>query len=471
VIGCTKLVSRDGKFPVWTVGFVGPKAELSDPFGLAGAAGYEIERVTAETLGDRSLDVLLVASRSLAAGGDALVAAIEAADVALVVAVSRGEVAVPATALGAVDEHVAIDDTPDRLRSLLDEVREQRWSNLGLSPETLLDRVFETVPIHLYLKDTAARHTRTSSAGEKPYEIIGKTDREIYSNDRFTAESYQDDAHVIETGESIIEKEEHDDLKGIWTLCSKVPLENGDGDIVGLVGITKEITERKEAQTDLERQIDRLEEFASVLSHDLRNPLSVTLGRAELAHEKYPEDEHVASILRNVKRMGAIIEDVLTMTKQGRQVEEREVMSLRSVAERRWESAETADADLTVTTSRRFEGDQDRVDTLFENLFANSIEHGGDDVSVTVEALPDGDGFVVADDGPGIAPEDRDRVFEQGYSTTQTGTGLGLNIVEQVVDAHGWTITIEESEGGGARFVVTGIDRSGEAGETGESVK
>ena len=453
----------DTSLPAWTVGYLDATGAGSDPLGLADTDEYEVDRCDMTMLGDEPHDALVVDSRSLQTGGDDLPDAITDADPPLVVAISRAPgVSVPATALGVVDKHVDVTDSVEPLRSVLDEARERRWSNLGLSAEGLLDRVFDEAPIHLYVKDTAARHVRASHPYEKSFDLIGKTDKEAYPNDRLTSEAYGDDMHVIETGESVLEKEEYDELDGTWTVCSKVPLRDDDGRIAGLLGATRHITERKEAQEDLERQIERLEEFASILSHDLRNPLSVTLGRAELAHEKYPEDEHVESILRNVKRMGTIIEDVLTMTRDGQAVEETEPVTLERAARRSWENVETGEADLTVRSDLTVQADRSRLAHLFENLFANSIEHGGDPVSVVLGRLPDGDGFFLADDGPGIPPEDREQVFEQGYSSVPDGTGLGLNIVRQVVQAHGWSISVTESEDGGARFEVSEVEAVGQ---------
>jgi signal transduction histidine kinase len=78
---------------------------------------------------------------------------------------------------------------------------------------------------------------------------------------------------------------------------------------------------------------------------------------------------------------------------------------------------------------------------------------------VTVHVGESDGGFYVADDGPGIPEAERERIFEAGYSTADEGTGFGLRIVEQVVDAHGWEVTVTESEQGGARFDVTGVGR------------
>ncbi len=78
-------------------------------------------------------------------------------------------------------------------------------------------------------------------------------------------------------------------------------------------------------------------------------------------------------------------------------------------------------------------------------------------MTVRVGTLADGRGFYVADDGPGIPEDERDEVFERGYTTSDDGTGFGLAIVSEIVDAHGGRITVAESEDGGVRFDVTGV--------------
>ena len=444
---------------MWTVGYLDTGGEERLASLPPDRSGYEIRRLATGEIGDERLDALVVETLALTEGDEDLLAAIDAAPVSFVVAVG-GEtpLRVPENALGLVDEHVAIAGSLDPLWSVLESARENRWSNLGLSNEALVETIFEEVPIHLYLKDVDARHTRASHPYEEEYDLIGNTDTEAYPNPRLAGQAQSDDRHVLDTGEPVLDKEEYDEDDGTWTVCSKVPVEDDEGEIVGLLGVTRHITERKEAQHDLERQIDRLEEFASILSHDLRNPLSITLGRAELASEQYPDDEHVESILRNVKRMGAIIEDVLTMTKQGRQIESTERVSLRTAAVESWRHAGGDEDALTVVDELTFEAAESRLRHLFENLLDNAVEHGGSDVSVTVEPLADDSGFAVTDDGPGIPPVERSEVFEQGYTTADGGTGLGLNIVDQVVEAHGWEIEVVESENGGARFEIRGVD-------------
>jgi signal transduction histidine kinase len=99
------------------------------------------------------------------------------------------------------------------------------------------------------------------------------------------------------------------------------------------------------------------------------------------------------------------------------------------------------------------EADADRFRQLLENLLSNAIEHG----RTTVRVVALSDGFAIADDGPGVAETNRDRVFDRGYSTSEDGTGIGLAVVREIADAHGWDVCITDSTDGGARFEFTGV--------------
>ena len=101
--------------------------------------------------------------------------------------------------------------------------------------------------------------------------------------------------------------------------------------------------------------------------------------------------------------------------------------------------------------------DPRRLVQLLENLFRNAVEHNGTDVQVIVGRLPHSNGFFVEDDGTGIPLDDRDRIFESGYSTNPDGTGFGLNIVEQIASAHGWDVDVASGSQGGARFEFTDV--------------
>jgi len=223
-------------------------------------------------------------------------------------------------------------------------------------------------------------------------------------------------------------------------------------------GIYTDITERKRREQQLKHQNERLDEFVSIVSHDLRNPLNVASGRTHLLLDDI-EDGAVQEGLREVAaahdRMARILDDTLTLARQGRVVGETERVSIDSVAADAWQQVETGDATLTLEAEATVEADSERLQQLFENLYRNAIEHAGAECTVAVSTPGTHEnGFSIADDGPGISPDDRELVFEHGYSTNSDGTGFGLSIVQSIAEAHGWSVAVSESETGGARFDV-----------------
>ncbi|MFP8952876.1 PAS domain S-box protein [Natrialbaceae archaeon A-arb3/5] len=211
----------------------------------------------------------------------------------------------------------------------------------------------------------------------------------------------------------------------------------------------------REHEQELQRQNERLDEFTSAVSHDLRNPLNVATGRLQLAREECDSD-HLEEVASAHERMSTLVDDLLTMARDGTQVNEREPVDLAALCRDCWRNVTTAEGSLEVETDRTIRADRTRLQQLLENLVRNAIEHGGEAVTVTVGELDDG--FFLEDDGPGIPAEKRDAVFDAGYSTTEGGTGFGLSIVEQVTDAHGWDVRIVAGTDGGARFEITGVE-------------
>lgn len=217
-----------------------------------------------------------------------------------------------------------------------------------------------------------------------------------------------------------------------------------------------DVTEREEYRRELERQNERLEQFASMVSHDLRNPLNVAQGRVDYLQGE-DDNEHLAATGRALDRMEGLIEDVLALARQGQPIAERERVTLSAVAEDAWAVVESDTATLTIDSDETFIADTTRLQQLLENLFRNAIEHGGTDVEISVGTINDGSGFFIADNGAGIPVQDRKKVLESGYSTASEGTGLGLSIVSEIVAAHDWQIDVTSSETGGARFEIAGV--------------
>ncbi|MFB6123492.1 MAG: sensor histidine kinase [Haloferacaceae archaeon] len=210
---------------------------------------------------------------------------------------------------------------------------------------------------------------------------------------------------------------------------------------------------RVRRERTLEEQNERLETFASVVSHDLRNPLNVVSGSVRLARE-HDDPVHLDRAASAAERMETLIDQVLTLATEGREIGETAPTALDTVVEDAWRTVDTSDATLELDGSPgTFEVDAARLREAFENLFRNAVEHGGDDVTVRVGPLGGNSGFYVEDDGPGIPETARADVFDHGY-TTDDGTGLGLAIVGNIVDAHGWSVSVHGGADGGARFEI-----------------
>ena len=221
-----------------------------------------------------------------------------------------------------------------------------------------------------------------------------------------------------------------------------------------VVAEIRDITATKERKRELERQNERLDRFASMVSHDLRNPLQVAKERLAVVREQQ-DSPHFENIARAHDRMETIIKETLTLAQQGETIDETEPLDLAAAVEEWWADSETETATLTVTDAPTVQCDPSRLRHVFENLFRNARDHCGDGVTVTVGTLEDG--FYVADDGPGIPADEREAVFEAGHTTADGNTGFGLAIVSEIIEAHGWSVTVTESEAGGARFEITGV--------------
>ncbi|GAB3312757.1 PAS domain-containing protein [Haloplanus salinarum] len=279
---------------------------------------------------------------------------------------------------------------------------------------------------------------------------------------------------------------------------------------------------RLESERALQRRNERLERFANIVAHDLRNPLGIARGRLELARETRDSDD-LAAVDRAHDRMSALIDDLLTLARDGGPVTDADAdsLELERIVRECWRHVETPNAELRVDDSRPVRADEGRLRRLIENLIRNSVEHGstsnrtesGDDegsevpreagetgdavehgftssrpaaddgldpddwdaLTVTVGALDDfvrgagadaptateagpRRGFYLEDDGVGVPEGRRERIFDDGYSTDPSGTGFGLSIVREIADAHDWTVRVTESETGGARFEFRGVE-------------
>ncbi|SDM94250.1 PAS domain S-box-containing protein [Halogranum gelatinilyticum] len=211
---------------------------------------------------------------------------------------------------------------------------------------------------------------------------------------------------------------------------------------------TQVVTDDRHATTGAEQQAQHLEQFASMLSHDLRNHLNVAHGRLDLFHET-GDEAHLDDVETALERIEELTTDLTVLGHRDQADVDHDPVSLADVARDAWETTDTRSATLS-TDASEFVGDYSQLQALFENLFRNAVGHGGSDVAIRVGPLADG--FYVEDTGTGIPPEDREQVFDHGFTTSYSGDGVGLAIVERIAEAHDLTVSLSESPEGGCRF-------------------
>jgi len=332
--------------------------------------------------------------------------------------------------------------------------RRERERELEATKERL-DTVISNVPVVLFAIDedgvfTLSEGRGLSKLGLEPGEVVGESVFEFYA----------DQPDILDASERALDGESVEvtvEAGGVHLDTAYQPVTDDDGSVTGAIGVAFDVTERRERERELRRQKQRSQELVSVVSHDLRNPLNVATGRLELADGEC-DSESLDAVADALARIDDLIDDLLTLAESGGTLEEFGTVDLETVATASWRSVATGSADLVTEKTCRLAADAGQLRRLLENLMRNAVDHVGEDVTVTVGCHDDG--FYVADDGPGIPEAAREDVFRYGYSGSGDGTGFGLAIVEEVADAHDWSVTITESDAGGARFEVHGVERA-----------
>lgn len=339
-----------------------------------------------------------------------------------------------------------ITERKERERAL--EESEQRYRTLAESFPNGVVSLFDED-----LRYTLAAGQAFEDLPLSPADIEDRTPREVVDDD--VADILEPTLRAALDGEK-----ESVELSygGREWIVHAVPITDDRGDVFAGMRVAQDITERieyerklEETVTDLEESNERLESFARTLAHELRNP--VTIGQIygqQLTAET--DAEAVDYVTEAFDRIEDMI-DVLLVVARGREaVGEKSSVNLAAVAREAWDEADTPEATLEVAIDDTIQADETYIRHLFKNLFENAVEHGGADVTVTVGELSTG--FYVADDGSGIPAEDRDAVFEGGYTTAagHGGTGLGLAFVKELAEVYEWDCAVTESAAGGAQF-------------------
>ncbi|BAX94378.1 sensor histidine kinase [Mycobacterium shigaense] len=245
-------------------------------------------------------------------------------------------------------------------------------------------------------------------------------------------------------------------------LAERVPVPTSRDEISALAVTMNEMLARIEASHRMQKR------FVSDASHELRGPLATIISGLEVA-EAHPElldaELAVGTLLPEAHRMRALIEDLLLLARayEQRLVLRNEPILLGDLAEVEATRAqrETGCEIYTDISSARLIGDPSAMGRVIRNLVENAVRHAKSRIDVRVSSRGGAAVLTVSDDGPGIAPADRGRVFErfvrldEARARSGGGTGLGLAIVAEVVAAHGGRVTIDDRPGGGTAMTVT----------------
>jgi PAS domain S-box-containing protein len=367
---------------------------------------------------------------------------------------------------------------------------------------SLLRTLIDNLPDAVYAKDTAGRKLLVNQADLKNLhfkteaEVINKTDFDFFPKE-MAEKFWADDQKVIQ-GEPVIDREEYvltDAGEKRWLLTSKLPLRDQSGKIVGLVGIGRDITERKQAldslrsseaklrqsTIQLERSNHELQDFAYVASHDLQEPLRKIVVFGERLKEKKIEElgpeakDYLERMQKAAARMQTLINDLLTFSRVTTKARPFTPVNLADIASEVVNDLEGRIEQVKgrveiVGTLPVIDAESLQMRQLLQNLIGNALKFRRPEESpvVKVEAqIVSGPGtppqqlckLLVSDNGIGFDEKYLDRIFNvfQRLHTRNEyeGTGMGLAITKKIALYHGGEITAKSTPGHGAAFIVT----------------
>ncbi len=337
-------------------------------------------------------------------------------------------------------------------------------------------------PTAVFHQDADLRYTWYSNP-HRPFasrDLLGKTDADVMSPEDagpITALKRE----VLATGEA--RRGEVPVTAGGATTYYDLavePVRDGEGRTVGVMGVSHDITERKEAEAEVARYAERLrhsneelQRFAYVASHDLQEPLRSIVSFSQLLERRYKgrldqdADEFIGFIIEGGMRMQTLIENLLQVSRVETRAREPVptdpeavvYASVRSLDE----AVRGAGATVTVGELPAVMADPAQLEQVFANLIGNAVKYRHPDrapvIAISAERMDGMVEFAVRDNGIGIEPEYFDRIFEM-FRRLHThhpyeGTGIGLAVVKRIVDRHGGTVRVESTPGEGSTFFFT----------------
>ncbi|WP_415383362.1 PAS domain S-box protein [Halosimplex sp. TS25] len=349
-----------------------------------------------------------------------------------------------------------ITDRKEHERAL--EESERRYRTLAEN--------FPNGAVGLYNEDleyTAVGGQLLEATGVEPADRIGSSVYEIYPDELI--EEIEPYFHAALDGEAnSFETEFHNRN----LLAHTLPVRNADDEVFAGMLVVQDVTERREYERRLEESNERLEQFAYAASHDLQEPLRMVSSYLQLVESRYADQldedgrEFIEFAVDGADRMRDMIEGLLQYSRVDTRGNPFEAVDLNEVvADVRQDlqvKIQDTNAEITAEDLPRVYGDGSQLKQVFQNLLDNAIEYSGDKPPhVHVGAEKNDDQWIISvrDEGLGIDPEDAERVFEVFQSLHgggDSGTGIGLALVERIVERHDGEIWIDSEPGAGATF-------------------
>jgi PAS domain S-box-containing protein len=365
--------------------------------------------------------------------------------------------------------------------------------------KALVDALMDNIPDSIYFKDRQCRLIRINRKMMRDLNLddmsqaVGKTDVDLFGEE-FGQKTLAEDQRIMTTGEPIIgliESRQLEDGQSNWTSTTKVALRDASGQIVGVVGITREINELMRAREALKQYSERLEEMveertkelreaqeqlvrqeklavlgqlAGGVGHELRNPLGAIKSAAYFLNmaleEPDPEVKETLEILeKEVATSENVISSLLDFARAKpptrRRVDTNEVIQealSRVTVPENVEVVSQLDGRLPAILA-----DPDQLGQVFGNIILNAVQAMPEGGQLTIKSeVPSAEWVAVSftDTGAGIPEENLDKLFEPLFTTKAKGIGLGLAVTKTLVEGHGGSIEVESEVGVGTTFMV-----------------
>ncbi|MHC4483485.1 MAG: ATP-binding protein, partial [Planctomycetota bacterium] len=368
---------------------------------------------------------------------------------------------------------------------------ERKQAEQALAQErNMLRTLIDNLPDFIYIKDAKSRFTACNAAisnfmgAATPHELIGKTDFDYYPQKQ-ASEYYADEQEIIRSGQPLINKDEPNagqtgTLR--WIMTSKLPLRDSEGKVAGIVGISRDITERKEAEKRLQEAKEAAEfaskaksQFLTNMSHEIRTPLNAIIGISKTLSKYNTKNltpkqlEGLEIVLRSSQRLLLLINGILDLSKieSGKTDVKPRPFSLDALIAGIRSMATTLndkdEVDFVVQKSesvpKTIISDAQKLHEILTNIISNSVKFTNQgQIALRIYDEQERLYFEVSDTGIGIGEQDIEHIFDEftqvDSSTTRKypGTGLGLTISKKMVELLGGEIKAESKLGEGTKI-------------------